>query len=88
MTHSNERTWSSLHNSISQAVDCLCLLFAAWLAIFEVVFVIWVLDAALAVVSEWVVAGVAAIVDCDVAAEQAGSGCRERGWGLDCGAVD
>jgi hypothetical protein len=59
----------------------------AWLAVSAVVFVVWVLDAALAVVSEGVVAGVAAVVDCDVAAERGGSGCEESGWGLDCGAV-
>jgi hypothetical protein len=40
----------------------------AWLAISEVVIVVWVLDTTLAVISEGVVAGVAAVVDCDVAA--------------------
>jgi hypothetical protein len=59
----------------------------AWLAVSEVVPVAWVLGTALVVVSEGVVAGVAAVVDCDMAAEWGGSWCEERGWGPDCGAV-
>jgi hypothetical protein len=62
------------------------MLFTVRLAVSGVVFVVWVLDAALAVVSEEVVAGFAAIVDCDVVAERGGLGCKERGWGCNCGA--
>jgi hypothetical protein len=49
---------------------------------------VWVLDTALVVVSEVVIAKVAAVVGGDVAAITGDSGCERRGWGLCCGAVD
>ena len=48
---------------------------------------VWVVAAALVVVSGAVAAGVATVVDCDVAAGQWGSGLDRRGWEPGWGAV-
>jgi hypothetical protein len=58
-----------------------------WTAVSEVSEVVWVLDEALAVVSEVAVAGIAAVVGSDVAVAKGGSGCGTRGWGVCSGAV-
>ena len=59
---------------------------ASW-PVHGVVVAVWVLDAALVVVSRGVVAVVAAVVGSDVAAERWGSGLENRGRGLSWGAV-
>jgi hypothetical protein len=59
-----------------------------WVAASEVVAVVWVLNPALAVVSEGVVAGIAAVVKCDVVLATGGSGHEMGGLGLGWAVVD
>jgi hypothetical protein len=75
------------HNCVCQAADCRCGLLHVWVAASEVSEVVWVLDKALAVVSEVVVADIAAVVGSNVAVATGGSGCKTRGWGL-CNQLD
>ena len=46
------------------------------------------LDAAQVVVLRVVATVFVAVVGCDMAVATGSSGCKGRGWGLDCGAVD
>ena len=87
-TRSNERVSSSSCNSVSRAVDLHHGLVHVWTAASEVSEVVWVLDEALAVVSEGAMAGIAAVVGSDVAVATGGSGCGTRGWGLCRGGMD
>jgi hypothetical protein len=63
------------------------MLVTAWRAISEVVGAICGLTAALVVVFEVVVAGLAAVVGGDVAVAQGCSRCEKQGWEVFCGAV-
>jgi hypothetical protein len=81
-TRSDERLFSQSHNCVCRAADCRCGLLHVWAAASEVSEVVWVLDKALAVVSEVVVADIAAVVGSNVAVATGGSGCETRGWGL------
>jgi hypothetical protein len=85
---SDERICTTSRNSMSGVAHCRCGLSGAWVAISVVVMVVWVLDPALAVVSGGLIAGVATVVDCDVAVATGGSGCEWRGCGLGFGAVE
>jgi hypothetical protein len=80
-TRSSERVCTFSCSFVVSAVDGLCTSFAAWLAVSEVVVVVWVLDTALDVVSEVVVAGNAGVGGCDVAVARGVSGHNGRGWG-------
>jgi hypothetical protein len=64
------------------------MLVMVWLAVSEVIRADWVLMAALVVISEVVVAGVATIVGGDVAVVQGYSRCEKQGWEVFCGAVN
>jgi hypothetical protein len=76
-----------LRSSVCWAVDSHRGLLGVWVAGSEVVAVVWVLDPALAVVSGELVAGAAAVVDCDMAVAIGSSGCEMKGLGPGWGVV-
>ena len=86
-TRSDERIRTPSCSSVFWAVDSPCALLIAWLAVSEVQAAVWVLDEALAVISELAVVDAAVVVGGDVAVATGGSGCKRRGWRLGCGGV-
>jgi hypothetical protein len=85
--HSDEHIRTTSHRAVCSAVNGLPASFAASLSVSRVVVVVWVLDAALLIISGVVVAGNVGVGGCDVVIARGGSGCEQRGWGLRWGAV-
>jgi hypothetical protein len=86
-TRSGERVRTTSRNGVSWAVDVLCASLAAWWRVSCARGAVWVPDTALVAVSRVVAVAVVAIVDCDMAAEQWGSGLEMWGWGRGWGVV-
>ena len=76
-----------MHNAICWAVNGHHELAREWVAISGVVLAIWMLDAAVGVVSWRVAAGVVIVIGCDVAVARDRHRCEVGSWGVSRGAV-